>query len=129
MNCLPAAEYMHSCGRRRRKIINSKIGGTNIGKFYILRKSIKKLSNTLDWSKSMAEKYNEYTELAEKLKCYIDRLFLDNHIKGDEIKGHLKEIGLYHILSDFIQDSKIRKQIKIIEAVRKMKNEKIQQNK
>lgn len=79
----------------------------------------------IEWSKSMAEKYNEYAELVEKLKCYIGRLFSVNHIKDDEIKDYLSEFGLYHILSDFFQDSKIRKQIKIVEAVRKMINEKI----
>ena len=70
----------------------------------------------------MAEKYNE---LVEKLKCYIYKLFLDNHIKDDQIKKYLIEFGLFHILSDFIQDSENKKQIKITEAVQKMRNEKI----
>ena len=70
----------------------------------------------------MAEKYNE---LVEKLKCYIYKLFLDNHIKDDQIKKYLIEFGLFHILSDFIQDSKDKKQVKIIEAVQKIRNEKI----
>ncbi len=70
----------------------------------------------------MAEKYNE---LVEKLKCYIYKLFLDNHIKDDQIKKYLIEFGVFHILSDFIQDSKDKKQVKIIEAVQKIRNEKI----
>ena len=64
-------------------------------------------------------------ELVEKLKCYIYKLFLDNHIKDDQIKKYLIEFGLFHILSDFIQDSKDKKQVKIIEAVQKIRNEKI----
>ena len=49
----------------------------------------------------------------------------DNHIKDDQIKKYLIEFGLFHILSDFIQDSKDKKQVKIIEAVQKIRNEKI----
>lgn len=41
----------------------------------------------------MVEKYNE---LVGKLKCYIDKLFLDNHIKDDQIKRYLIEFGLFH---------------------------------
>ena len=65
----------------------------------------------------MAEKYNEYAELVEKLKCYIGRLFSVNHIKDDEIKDYLsksfpicrtieiRQTGLYPSLVDHAASS------------------------